>query len=185
MEKLRVRPQPPSHWTVFRTPLVPPLWPLLRKTAVTSNSLFIDVTIRNSFFSLTHPWKRCCSLGGVESPGRQPCHEHMVAFCQSWESMFSFCSYFLQSLFLFNTCSTSHFAVGCFSRSNTGEEWEGVLHIGQIDLTIFDPNQSGRWRWRQRCTMSWGPSQRGQPERLAVPFLVVTFASGYAFMSCL
>ena len=52
-----------------------------------------------SFYSSTHPWKRFCSLGGVESPGRQPCHEHMVAFCQSWESMFSF-FHILQSIFL-------------------------------------------------------------------------------------
>ena len=29
-----VQPQPPSHWTVFRTPLVPPLWPLFWKTVV-------------------------------------------------------------------------------------------------------------------------------------------------------
>ena len=113
-------PRPPSRWTVFRTPLVPPLWPLLWKTAVDSNSLFTDVITRNSLYSSTHPLKRFCSLGGVESPARQPCLECLVAFCQSWESMCYFCSYFFEVIFLYNTCSTSHFAVGCFSMSNPG-----------------------------------------------------------------
>ena len=52
------------------------------------------------------------------------------------------------------------------------DELEGFLNIWSIvkliSQYIFGPylsNQSGRWMWRRRCTMSLDLSQRGQPKR--------------------
>ena len=119
-------PQPPSHWTTLQSPLVPHLRPLLCKrwwlqgqNFLALNFLHQSSTFEGVFAALKRP-----SVHDVDHfmSGRSPSVDLwwkiFVLFVaqQLFTPLLIFRNVFFLSCWskLF-TCSTSHFAVGCFS----------------------------------------------------------------------
>ena len=105
-------PQKPSRWKVVQYLVDQPLWLLGTQDCGCS-----------SFYLVQYLWKIVCSLEEVWNPWHQSFDEQRVSFCQSRNE--KRCRQFCQSWgmilstfyfgFICMTCSTSHFAVGCFS----------------------------------------------------------------------